>query len=106
MCRWSRRCRNCCRSGLALMTRTRWAGRPELASVAAFPLETAFAAVSLMTNGISERCPKQRILLSHGGGALPWILPLLRQARTIGPPLDSLFPREPDEMAKAVYFYA
>jgi aminocarboxymuconate-semialdehyde decarboxylase len=82
----------------------RMGGRPELAAVAAFPLETAFAAVSLMTNGVTERFPKLRILLSHGGGALPWILPRLRHARTLGPPLDSLFPRDPGEMVKSFYY--
>lgn len=82
----------------------RMGGRPELAAVAAFPLETAFAAVSLMTHGVAERFPALRILLSHGGGALPWILPRLRHARTIGPPLDSLFPRDPGEMVKGFYY--
>jgi aminocarboxymuconate-semialdehyde decarboxylase len=82
----------------------RMGGRPELAAVAAFPLETALAAVSLMTNGVMERFPKLRILLSHGGGALPWILPRLRHARDIGPPLDSLFARDPSETVKAFYF--
>jgi len=82
----------------------RMGGRPELAAVAAFPLETAFAAVSLMTHGVTERFPELRILLSHGGGALPWILPRLRHARSIGPPLNSLFPRDPGEMAKAFYY--
>jgi aminocarboxymuconate-semialdehyde decarboxylase len=82
----------------------RMAGRPELAAVAAFPLETALAAVSLMTNGIMERFPKLRIMLSHGGGALPWILPRLRHARGIGPPLDTLFARDPAEIAKVFYF--
>jgi aminocarboxymuconate-semialdehyde decarboxylase len=82
----------------------RMGGRPELAAVAAFPLETAFAAVSLMTNGVAERFPALRILLSHGGGALPWILPRLRHARTIGPPLDSLFLRDPGEMVKEFYY--
>lgn len=82
----------------------RMGGRPELAAVAAFPLETAFAAVSLMTNGVTERFPKLRILLSHGGGALPWIVPRLRHARTIGPPLDGLFPRDPGEMVKSFYY--
>jgi aminocarboxymuconate-semialdehyde decarboxylase len=42
--------------------------------------------------------------LSHGGGALPAILPRLRHARAIGPPLDSLFPRDPGEMVKAFYY--
>lgn len=82
----------------------RMGGRPELTAVAAFPLETAFAAVSLMANGVTECFPGLRILLSHGGGALPWILPRLRHARTIGPPLDRLFPRDPGEIAKAFYY--
>jgi aminocarboxymuconate-semialdehyde decarboxylase len=82
----------------------RMGGRPELAAVAAFPLETAFAAVSLMTHGVMERFPKLRILLSHGGGALPWILPRLQHARRIGPPLDSLFPRDAGQIAKAFYY--
>jgi aminocarboxymuconate-semialdehyde decarboxylase len=82
----------------------RMGGRPELAAVAAFPLETAFAAVSLMTHGVTERFPELRILLSHGGGALPWILPRLRHAHTIGPPLNSLFPRDPGEMVKGFYY--
>ncbi len=53
---------------------------------------------------MNERFPKLRILLSHGGGALPWILPRLRHARTVGPPLDSLFPRDPGEMVKSFYY--
>ena len=82
----------------------RMGGRPELAAVAAFPLETAFAAVSLMTNSITERFPRLRILLSHGGGALPWILPRLRHAHSLGPPLNSLFSRDPGEMARTFYY--
>jgi aminocarboxymuconate-semialdehyde decarboxylase len=82
----------------------RIAGRPELAAVAAFPLETALAATSLLTHGITERFPKLRILLSHGGGALPWILPRLKHARALGPPLQDLFARDPGEMAKAFYY--
>lgn len=82
----------------------RMGGRAELAAVAAFPLETALAAVSLMTNGVMERFPRLRIMLSHGGGALPWILPRLRHARSIGPPLASLFSRDPEETVKAFYF--
>jgi aminocarboxymuconate-semialdehyde decarboxylase len=81
----------------------RMGGRPELAAVAAFPLETAFAAVSLMTHGIAERFPKLRILLSHGGGALPWILPRLRHAVTIKP-LENLFPRDPAAIARAFFY--
>ncbi len=82
----------------------RMGGRPELAAVAAFPLETALAATSLLTHGVTERFPKLRILLSHGGGALPWILPRLRYARALGPPLQDLFARDPGEMAKTFFY--
>jgi aminocarboxymuconate-semialdehyde decarboxylase len=82
----------------------RMGGRPELAAAAAFPLETAFAAVSLMTHGVIERFPKLRILLSHGGGALCWILPRLQHAHGLGPPLQSLFARNPAEIAKSFYY--
>lgn len=82
----------------------RMAGRPELAAVAAFPLETALAAVSLLTHGITERFPRLRILLSHGGGALAWILPRLKHAHAMGPPLQELFARDPGEMARAFYY--
>jgi aminocarboxymuconate-semialdehyde decarboxylase len=82
----------------------RMAGRPELAAVAAFPLETALAATSLLSHGITERFPKLRILLSHGGGALPWILPRLKHAHSLGPPLQDLFARDPAEMARSFYY--
>jgi aminocarboxymuconate-semialdehyde decarboxylase len=82
----------------------RMAGRPELAAVAAFPLETALAATSLLTHAVTERFPQLRILLSHGGGALPWILPRLKHARALGPPLQDLFARDPGEMAKSFYY--
>lgn len=82
----------------------RMGGRPELAAVAAFPLETAFAAVSLMTHGVRERFPKLRILLSHGGGALSWLLPRLHHAYAMGPPLQSLFARDPMEVARSFYY--
>lgn len=82
----------------------RMGGRPELAAVAAFPLETALAATSLLTHAVTERFPKLRILLSHGGGALPWILPRLKHAHTLGSPLRELFARDPAEMARTFYY--
>jgi aminocarboxymuconate-semialdehyde decarboxylase len=57
---------------------------PELAATAAFPLETALAAVSLLAAGVTERFPRLKILLSHGGGALPWILPRMDFGWSIG----------------------
>jgi aminocarboxymuconate-semialdehyde decarboxylase len=46
-------------------------GAALVAGAAAFPAEIAFAASSLMLAGIPSRLPQLRILLSHGGGALP-----------------------------------
>src|SRR2546429_9585216 len=53
----------------------RVAASPEFAATAVFPLETALASVSLLAAWITERFPRLRILLSHGGGALSWLLP-------------------------------
>jgi aminocarboxymuconate-semialdehyde decarboxylase len=79
-------------------------GHAVLAAVAAFPLETALAATSLLTHGVTERFPRLRILLSHGGGALPWILPRLDRTRVLDPSLQHLFARAPGEMARRFYY--
>jgi aminocarboxymuconate-semialdehyde decarboxylase len=78
--------------------------KPELAAVAAFPLETAFAATSLLAGGVPERFPGLRILLSHGGGALPWILPRLDHAWGLGGSLKALFPAQPSHSARHFYY--
>ncbi len=98
-------------SGLMIMVHAlhplgieRMGGRPELAAVAAFPLETALAAVSLMASGVPERFPNLRIMLSHGGGALSWILPRLRHAYNIGPPLSELFPSDPSAAIRRFHY--
>jgi aminocarboxymuconate-semialdehyde decarboxylase len=82
----------------------RMAGAPQLAAVAAFPLETALAATALMTHGVTEMYPRLRILLSHGGGALPWILPRLSATRSLDPTLEALFPRDPRESARSFFY--
>ena len=52
-------------------------GRRELTAVGSFPLETAFATMSLLGSKVQHRFPKLRILLSHAGGAIPWVAPRL-----------------------------
>lgn len=79
-------------------------GKPELAAVVAFPLETALAAASLLAAGVTERFPRLRILLSHGGGALPWILPRLDYAWSLGGDFRDLFARQPRIMARRFYY--
>jgi aminocarboxymuconate-semialdehyde decarboxylase len=82
----------------------RISGHPALAAIAAFPLETALAATSLLTHAVTERFPKLRILLSHGGGALPWILPRLRQVQHLDPPAPQIFARPPEDMARSFFY--
>jgi len=43
---------------------------PDLVPFAAFPLDTALSAVSLIRSGIPERFPELRFGFSHGGGAI------------------------------------
>jgi aminocarboxymuconate-semialdehyde decarboxylase len=79
-------------------------GSPALAALAAFPLETALAATSLLTRAVTERFPRLRVLLSHGGGALAWILPRLRQVKALGTSSRDLFARDPTEMAHGFFY--
>jgi aminocarboxymuconate-semialdehyde decarboxylase len=82
----------------------RIAGRPPLAALAAFPLETALAATALLAHGVLQRFPRLRILLSHGGGALPWILPRLSVPRELDASLADLFPDDPRLTARKFYY--
>lgn len=80
-------------------------GQPrELASVAAFPLETALAATSLIGGQILNRIPKLRVLLSHGGGALPWIAPRLEFARKTAPSIADVLTEPVPETLKRFWY--
>lgn len=72
------------------------------AAPAVFPLETALAAVSLLAGGVPEKFPRLRILLSHGGGALPWILPRLDQGWSLG--AKGRMTRQPSELARQFWY--
>ncbi|WP_426442583.1 amidohydrolase family protein [Bradyrhizobium genosp. P] len=75
---------------------------PEFAAIAAFPLETALASVSLLAAGIPERFPRLRILLSHGGGALSWILPRLEVGWSLG--LKGQMQQPPSKTARQFWY--
>ena len=77
---------------------------PEYAAVAVFPLETALAAVSLLASGVLDRFPNLQILLSHGGGALPWILPRLDYGRTLGGSTTRDFAQPASELARRFWY--
>ena len=79
-------------------------GPRELAAIVAFPLETAYAAASLMAGGVPARFPKLRILLSHGGGALSWILPRMSFGVGVSPAIGGLFAEPPAETARRFWY--
>jgi aminocarboxymuconate-semialdehyde decarboxylase len=76
----------------------------EYAAVAVFPLETALAAVSLLAHGVPDRYPRLKILLSHGGGALPWILPRLDQGRQISAAMQKAMQDDPSSIARRFWY--
>lgn len=75
---------------------------PEFAATAVFPLETALASVSLLAAGITERYPRLRILLSHGGGALSWILPRMDYGWSLG--LKGRMTQPPSKIARQFWY--
>jgi aminocarboxymuconate-semialdehyde decarboxylase len=75
---------------------------PEFAATAVFPLETALASVSLLAAGVTERFPRLRILLSHGGGALPWILPRMDHGWSLG--LKGQMTQPPSKAARQFWY--
>lgn len=77
---------------------------PEYAAVAAFPLETALAAVSLLAHGVVMRFPKLQFLLSHGGGALPWILPRLEKGFELSAAMRKAMGDSPTALARRFWY--
>jgi aminocarboxymuconate-semialdehyde decarboxylase len=75
---------------------------PEFAATAVFPLETALASVSLLAAGVTERFPRLRILLSHGGGALSWILPRMDFGWSLG--LKGKMTQPPSKAARQFWY--
>jgi aminocarboxymuconate-semialdehyde decarboxylase len=75
---------------------------PEFAATAVFPLETALASVSLLAAGVADRFPRLRILLSHGGGALSWILPRMDYGWSLG--LKGQMMQPPSKIARQFWY--
>ena len=79
-------------------------GPRELAAAAVFPLETALAATSLVAGGVLERFPWLNILLSHGGGAFPWIAPRIEFAWGLAASWSKAIARAPSEALKRFWY--
>ena len=79
-------------------------GRRDFAAVSAFPLETALATVSLLSARVLHRFPKLRILLSHGGGAAPWIVPRIDFACSAGGRLKDYLPETAGDTMRRFWY--
>ena len=66
-----------------------------------YPSETGMAGAALITSGLLER-RKLRVVLAHGGGTLPWLLPRLDRLWEIFPNMQAAG-RRPSEVAKLLY---
>jgi aminocarboxymuconate-semialdehyde decarboxylase len=76
----------------------------EIGVIASFPIEIAMAALSLMNAGVLRRFPRLRILLSHGGGALPSVLGRVEMARKLMPSIDRALGDDAWQVARGFWF--
>jgi aminocarboxymuconate-semialdehyde decarboxylase len=69
-----------------------------------FPGDVALAAASMITGGMGLRHPKLKIAFSHGGGALPILLPRLVHAWKNVPKSREGLAESPDVVAKRFFY--
>ena len=68
------------------------------------PLETAVTAADIVVSGVLERHPGLRVLLAHGGGALPVVRGRLRRAFAVRPEARAGTRAGPDESLRRFYY--
>ena len=68
------------------------------------PLETTICAAQMTMAGVMERHPELRVLLAHGGGALPALRGRLRHAHTFQPDAMARLAEPPAESIRRFYF--
>ena len=68
------------------------------------PLETAVAGAHLVMAGVLERFPRLRLVLAHGGGALPAVRGRLRRAHSFQPQARSRLMGSPDASLRRLYY--
>jgi aminocarboxymuconate-semialdehyde decarboxylase len=68
------------------------------------PLETAITAAHIAVAGVLERFPALRVLLAHGGGALPAVRGRLRRAFAARPEPRARCLAGPDESLRRFYY--
>lgn len=79
-------------------------GPASLAALIGFPTENGIAIASLITGGILEKFPNLKIVVSHGGGSFPSILPRLNYGWETIEEIRKTIPQPPIEYAKKLYY--
>lgn len=68
------------------------------------PMETTVAAGHLILSGVMDAYPRLKILLAHGGGALPYLHGRLDRGFKQRPEINKVISRPPTEYLKQFYF--
>jgi aminocarboxymuconate-semialdehyde decarboxylase len=68
------------------------------------PMETAITAAHIAVSGVLERFPRLRVLLAHGGGALPVVRGRLRRAFAMRPEAAARTQAGPDESLRRFFY--
>jgi aminocarboxymuconate-semialdehyde decarboxylase len=68
------------------------------------PMETAIAAAHMAMAGVLDRFPRLRVLLAHGGGALPVVRGRLRRAYAVRPEARARLASGPDTALRRFYY--
>ena len=84
-------------------------GRPELRdyymwNVIGNPMETTVAAGHLVLSGVMDIYPRLKILLAHGGGALPYLRGRLERGFHVRPEISRAISQPPTEYFKRFYY--
>jgi aminocarboxymuconate-semialdehyde decarboxylase len=80
------------------------ARHPMLAPFAAFPVDTALCAASLIMDGVLERFPRLRLAFSHGGGVLAPILHRMEFGWGASDHFGGALPQSPKSYAKRFFY--
>jgi aminocarboxymuconate-semialdehyde decarboxylase len=78
-------------------------GKARLIVSAGYPSETGLAGAKLLMGGIFSRYPALRIVLAHGGGTLPWLLPRLDRLWSMFEDVRAVCAERPSAAARAFY---
>src|SRR5262249_12934414 len=73
-----------------------------MTNVVGNPLDTAIAAAHLVLSGTMAACPRLRVLLAHGGGALPILRGRLDHGARVRPEID--LPERPSAYLRRFYY--